>query len=176
MFGPRWMKNISNIRFLTTPLNWFRGFLLYTFIWHSYWEGATPQVYPTEKMCYFHLDSFCDPQIHEQTAPTRVEVHPSVLTFLPNQKPHNQSVQQFTNQKRPLPPPTSPPGQAMAAHFVSAHASISTSQTTSCGPRFHDWRGRTWGVDPSLEKGASLFSPSWKTSRNVRDDKLVDHV
>lgn len=103
MLGPRWMKNISNIRFRKkTPLNWCKGFLLYTFIWHSYLEGATPQVYPTEKMCYFHLDSFCDPQIHEQTDPTRVEVHPSVLTFLPNQKPHNQSAEKFTNQKRPL--------------------------------------------------------------------------
>ena len=105
------------------------------------------KVYPTEKMCFFHLKNpSVIPKILEQTDPILVEVHPSVLTFLPNQKPHNQSVQQFTNQKRPLhqrffPPfPTSPPGQAMAAHFVSAHASIWTSQTTSCGPRFHDWR------------------------------------
>ena len=76
------MKNISNIRFLTTPLNWFRGFL-YTFIWRP-----TPHVYQSishGKDVFFSLEkSLCDPQIRDETDPIRVKVHASVLTFLPN--------------------------------------------------------------------------------------------
>ena len=145
MFGPRWLKNISNIRFQKkkTPLNWCRGFL-YTFIWHSYREGGHISSISHGKMCYFHPNTWANgsnscwgPPFCAYFSPQPKTTQPICSTI------HQPKTATSGRHKSPqiFPPfPTSPPGQAMAAHFVSAHASIWTSQTTSRGPRFRDWR------------------------------------